>query len=67
MNAPGGGVALDQPLEVAGVELERRARPVLPEVAQVRAHRVRIAVDQLLGEIEAMERLVPELALGLGG
>ena len=34
-----------------------------PEVPQVGAHRVRIAVDQIPGHVKAMERLVPELPL----
>jgi hypothetical protein len=36
---------------------------VLPEVPQVGADRVRVAVDDLGREFEAMELLVPELPL----
>jgi hypothetical protein len=38
---------------------------VRPEVAQVGAHGRGVAVDGLLGELEPVEGLVPELALGV--
>ena len=40
---------------------ELRPGPVLPEVPQVSAYRVRVPVDQLLGQRQPVERLVPEL------
>ena len=60
------GIVLDEPVEVRLRELEGRAGPVAPEVPQVRAHCPGVAVHELLGELELVERLVPELALGFG-
>jgi hypothetical protein len=45
-----------------GEELVHAIAPVLPEVAQVRAH-LRLAGDQLVGKRQPVEGLVPELAL----
>ena len=41
------------------------AGPVMPEVPEVGAHRVEVPVEELLGQRQAVEVLVPELALGL--
>ena len=50
--------------DLAG-RLVARPGPVRPEVPQVGADRVRLAVDQLGAQLELVERLVPELLLGL--
>jgi hypothetical protein len=47
-------------------QLEIRPGPVGPEVPQVRADRVRAAVDELGAQGELVKGLVPELPLGLG-
>jgi hypothetical protein len=47
-------------------QLEIRPGPVGPEVPQVRADRVRPAVDELGAQGELVKGLVPELPLGLG-
>lgn len=40
-----------------------RSGPVRPEMPNVGTHRLRPAVDELLGEVESVKRLVPELLL----
>jgi hypothetical protein len=52
-------------LEVLVAKLKIRPGPVRPEMAQVRADQVRPAVDELGGQAEMVERLVPELLLCL--
>jgi hypothetical protein len=46
-------------------QVEVGSRPVRPKVAKVDPHGLRAAVDEVLGEVELVERLVPELLLGL--
>ncbi len=58
-------VRRDQVLEMLGGQLEVRPGPVLPEVPEIGAHRSRVAVDQLGGQVEPVELLVPELTLGV--
>ena len=65
-HGPGRGVDLGQVVEAPVVGLEARPRPVRPEVPQVRPDGLGAAVEQLLDQAEVVERLVPELALGLG-
>ncbi len=62
----GRAVVAHEPLEVLRRQRELGTGPVRPEVREVGAHRVGAAVDQLLGQPEAMEGLVPVLALGIG-
>jgi hypothetical protein len=56
-----------QVIEVARGRLVVGPGPVRPEVPQVRADGVRLAVDQLGRELGVVEGLVPELPLGLRG
>ena len=52
-------------IEVIGGGLVAWPGPVRPEVPQVGANGVRPAVDQLGAQLKLVERLVPELLLGL--
>jgi hypothetical protein len=53
-------------VERSGVDRAAAAAPVPVEVPQVGADRLRTAVEQLLGKVEAVEVLVPELAALVG-
>ena len=52
-------------VELVGPQDVAVAGPVMPEVAEVGADGVEVPVEQLFGQRQAMEVLVPELALGL--
>ena len=52
---------------MAGGRLVAGPGPMRPEVPQVGAHSVRLAVDQLGGQLHVVKALVPELPLGLRG
>ena len=60
-----GRVRRHQLLEVPRGQVEIRPGPVLPEVPQVSADRIRLAVDELGRQVQLVELLVPELALRL--
>ena len=47
-------------------EFKLGPRPVRPEMRQVGADRVGPAIDELLGQVELVEGLIPELALRRG-
>lgn len=53
-------------IEVCIAELKLRPGPVRPEMRQVGADRVGPAIDELLGQIELVEGLIPEFALRRG-
>jgi PAS domain S-box-containing protein len=61
---PGRRVVPGNAVQLFVAEIKRRPRPVRPEMRQVGADRVGPAVDELLGQIELVEGLIPELALG---
>src|SRR4029453_14207229 len=63
-SGPRGGVHPGQVVEAPVVGLERRPRPVGPEVAQVGPDGLGAAVEQLLDQPEAVERLGPETPPG---
>src|SRR6185369_7546601 len=57
-------VCAGQAVQVRVIEREGRPGPVPPEVRQVVADRAGLAVQQLLGQGQLVERLIPELPLG---
>ncbi len=61
-----GAVQAGEPVQLDGIRREGRARPVRPEVLEIGADRRAVAVEQPLGQLQPVKRLIPELGLRLG-